>query len=131
YELLVPAAGDPVEAFHRLHQERYGHADPARSIEVVSLRLRATGLTAKPELRPARLRRGRQVPEPIGMARVWLGRRPTELPVFERSQLSPGAEIDRPAIIVEYGSTTLLPNGWKLVVDRYGNMVIDRHEASV
>lgn len=131
YELLVPAAGDPVEAFHRLHQERYGHADPARSIEVVSLRLRATGLTAKPELRPARQRRGRQVPEPIGMARVWLGRRPTELPVFERSQLSPGAEIDRPAIIVEYGSTTLLPNGWKLVVDRYGNMVIDRHEASV
>lgn len=126
YELLVPAAGNPVETFHRLHRERYGHANPARSSEIVSLRLRAIGITEKPPLRPARPRRTGSGLQPAGTSRVWLGRRSTVLPVYDRSSLHPGDEIGRPAIIVEYGSTTLLPTGWGMVVDRYGNLIISR-----
>lgn len=126
YELLVPAAGNPVETFHRLHRERYGHANPARSSEIVSLRLRAIGITEKPPLRPARPRRAGSGLQPAGTSRVWLGRRSTVLPVYDRSSLHPGDEIGRPAIIVEYGSTTLLPTGWGMVVDRYGNLIISR-----
>lgn len=128
YELVVPATGDPRQTFHRLHRERYGHADPQRTVEVVSLRLRAIGLTERPsQVAVVRLRRA--VPKSVSTAPVRLGRfgnQPQRLPVFDRSSLFPGATISNPAIIVEYGSTTLLPPGWELTVDGHGNMILTR-----
>src|SRR5262249_2078829 len=50
YELTIPAAGDFVAAFHRAHQQRYGHSDRERMVEVVNVRARMAGLTPKPAL---------------------------------------------------------------------------------
>jgi N-methylhydantoinase A len=38
FELTVPLGGDLAEAFHRAHEERYGHADRGREIELVAVR---------------------------------------------------------------------------------------------
>jgi N-methylhydantoinase A len=40
FELTVPLGGDgdPAEAFHRAHEERYGYADRGRAIELVTVR---------------------------------------------------------------------------------------------
>jgi N-methylhydantoinase A len=38
FELTVPLGGDPAEAFHRAHEERYGYADRERRIELVAVR---------------------------------------------------------------------------------------------
>jgi N-methylhydantoinase A len=38
FELTVPVEGDPVESFHRAHEERYGYADRDRPIELVAVR---------------------------------------------------------------------------------------------
>jgi N-methylhydantoinase A len=38
FELTVPLGGNPVEAFHRAHEERYGYADRERSVELVAVR---------------------------------------------------------------------------------------------
>jgi N-methylhydantoinase A len=38
FELTVPLEGDPVESFHRAHEERYGYADRGRSVELVAVR---------------------------------------------------------------------------------------------
>ncbi len=38
HELAVPAAGDPAEAFHGLHEERYGFSDRGRPVELVAVR---------------------------------------------------------------------------------------------
>ncbi len=38
FELTVPLEGDPVESFHRTHEERYGYADRARPVELVAVR---------------------------------------------------------------------------------------------
>jgi N-methylhydantoinase A len=38
FELTVSLAGDPVESFHRAHEERYGYADRGRPIELVAVR---------------------------------------------------------------------------------------------
>jgi N-methylhydantoinase A/oxoprolinase/acetone carboxylase beta subunit len=38
HELTVAADGDPAAAFHRLHEERYGFADPGREVELVAVR---------------------------------------------------------------------------------------------
>jgi len=38
FELTVPLQRDLAAAFHRAHEERYGHADPEREIELVAVR---------------------------------------------------------------------------------------------
>jgi len=38
FELTVPLGGDLAEDFHRAHEERYGHADRGREIELVAVR---------------------------------------------------------------------------------------------
>jgi N-methylhydantoinase A len=38
FELTVPLGGDVAEAFHRAHEERYGHADRGREVELVAVR---------------------------------------------------------------------------------------------
>ena len=38
FELTVPLQQDLATAFHRAHEERYGHADPEREIELVAVR---------------------------------------------------------------------------------------------
>jgi N-methylhydantoinase A len=48
FELTVPLEGDPVEAFHRSHEERYGYADRGRPIELVAVR--SAEVTPGPEI---------------------------------------------------------------------------------
>jgi N-methylhydantoinase A len=38
FELTVPLGADVAESFHRAHEERYGHADRARPLELVAVR---------------------------------------------------------------------------------------------
>jgi N-methylhydantoinase A len=48
FELTVPLDGDPAEAFHRAHEERYGFADRGRPLELVAVR--TTDVKPAPEL---------------------------------------------------------------------------------
>lgn len=125
YELEVPAAGDPVRAFHRLHRERYGHANEEASVEIVSLRLRAVGITEKPAIGAAERVRSHS-PRAGREAQAVIGEKRQSVPAYDRAELSPGAAVSGPAIVVEYGSTTLVPPGWSLSVDRWGNLVLDQ-----
>jgi N-methylhydantoinase A len=125
FELEIAASGDVVNAFHRAHRERYGHADPNRAVEIVSLRLRGIGVTEKPVLRSAsRLKRINA--EPRRFSPVWLGEKRTRVGVYDRAELEAGTVIKAPAIVVEYGSTTLAPPGWRAFIDRRYNLVLDR-----
>ncbi|HKQ74960.1 MAG TPA: hydantoinase/oxoprolinase family protein [Blastocatellia bacterium] len=117
---------DDVSArFHQAHRERYGHADRNRAVEIVSVRLRGVGRVEKPGLQRARSS-SRYQPKPERTVFVWLGERRKQIPVYNREELGPGAAIKGPAIIVEYGSTTLAPAGWKVGVDGWENLVLDQ-----
>ena len=39
-----------------------------------------------------------------------------------RRELSPGHELEGPAVVSEYSSTTWVPEGWRLAVDDWGNL---------
>src|SRR4029077_5984048 len=59
YELEVPAAGDPVARFEKLHEKTYGHASRGRAVELVNVRLHAAAPMPPPRLpKPARARPG-------------------------------------------------------------------------
>ena len=125
YELSVPAAGDFVAAFHRAHEARYGYHDAKRMVEIVNLRVRATGVTEKPGLRKiAAARRGsakRRKREPIHC--VLNGRR-CRAASIARDDLRAGDSVSGPAVISEYSATTLVPHGWTGRVDAYGQILL-------
>jgi N-methylhydantoinase A len=110
-------------AFHSSHRQRYGYADSSRPTEIVSLRVRASGITDKPRLRQASA--GRKEAKPSHTESVYFSQRPTRTPVYQRDDLSAGSKLRGPAIIAEYSSTTLVPAGRGVEVDQWLNLIIE------
>jgi N-methylhydantoinase A len=124
YELTVPASGDYVAAFHRTHEQRYGYHDAARPMEIVNLRCRAIGITDKPGLaKVARAGRDRQPAQSASLRCVLEGKLQTAR-LIDRKELRAGAFFGGPAIVSEYSATSLVPTGWRAVVDAYGQILL-------
>ena len=128
YELSVPYRGsleEAVEEFHRLHEARYGFSLPDTPVQVVTARLAAYGVVAKPRLpqgEPSPYR-----PEPSGRRRVYFPEAGwTWTPVYRRAGLRPGAEIEGPAVIESDDSTVLIPPGHLARVDGLHAIHIER-----
>ena len=122
YELNVPwPAGRNSAAFHKTHARVFGYSIPGREIEVVTVRVRARLTTPKPRL----TRQTVKAAPPQPKRRVWTGGRFQQIPVFDRSQLTSAARTG-PALLRDYGSTTLIPARWKFYTDRAGNLVLQR-----
>jgi N-methylhydantoinase A len=122
YELTVKLAPNCLEAFHKLHEQRYGYANPGRRVELVSARSSFWGRTVKPELVKAPKRRGD--PKPVDMQPVWIDRQRVKTRIYDRAMLAHGHRIKGPAIIGEYSSTTLVPAGFQCAIDAYLNLVL-------
>jgi N-methylhydantoinase A len=58
-----------------------------------------------------------------GQRRIFLDDRFWDAKVFDREALSSGAHFSGPAIVEQYDTTTLIPHGFEVVVDRFGNLV--------
>ena len=126
-DVVAPDALDAVEAaFHRRHLEMYGHADPAAMIELVNARLAAYGQVSKPA--PARHTTAATSLDAALIERrtVWFEDAPRDCPVWERERLPAGALLRGPAIVEEFGATTVIPPGWRGAVDEHGNLRFDR-----
>jgi len=65
---------------------------------------------------------------PIGRRRVAFEASETRIdcPVFDRSQLMAGEELDGPAIIEQMDTTTLLPPDFHAAADPVGNLLLTR-----
>jgi N-methylhydantoinase A len=125
YELSVPAAGDFVAAFHRAHEARYGYHDAKRTVEIVNLRVRATGVTEKPGLRKiAAAKRGGSRPRTGATIDCVLDGRKCRAALVARDDLRAGDSLSGPAVIFEYSATTLVPHGWNGHVDDYGQILL-------
>ena len=125
YELTIPAAGDFAAAFHRLHRQRYGHSDESRTVEVVNVRARMSGLTPKPELEHAARGGASPATAVADRRRIFVAGRWREAAFYDRSHLRAGNRLLGPAVVSEYGATTFLPQGWTGRVDAFGNLVLE------
>jgi len=111
-------------AFDRLHERRYRHHSPDEPVEIVNVRVVATGRRPKP--RPAVQASG--TGQALVETRDILFRSdegPTPCPVYDRARLAPGAEVAGPAVIEEYASNTLLSPGARAVRVETGELVIE------
>ena len=113
FELLVPWE-DPegpldvlLEAFHRLHMQRFSYANPTDPVEIVTVRLTASGLL------PALPDAARGVAA-AGRARhtraVFTGGAWADVPVVHRASLT--SDVPGPLVVEEDYTTVLIPPGW-------------------
>jgi N-methylhydantoinase A len=142
FEVRVPVGLDPVDQasgdetagrFHEAHHALYGYdfrGDPAQHVEWVNLRVSGVGPIRRPELR--------ELTPGLTVAAAPTGTRPVcfdladgdvDTAVYWRADLGPGARVDGPAIIEEYGSTVPIHPGYRAEVDRFGNVLVTAEEA--
>ncbi len=118
YELTIPFTPSVgVEsAFHAAHERAYGHALPGRAVELVNLRVQATGLIDKPMLTPEPIRENDGSDAQIGHKHG--------LTLYQREQFTPGARFSGAALIFQLDSTVYVPHGWSAEVDGYRNLLL-------
>jgi len=121
YELNVPwRPPDSAKLFHQEHHKVYGYSDPDRAVEIVTVRVKASIAVKKPVIRPEQAK-ARSTVAPARKVRI--GGKWQRVPVYGRADLS-SRRRSGPALIVDYGSTTLIPAGWRFLLDKAGNLVI-------
>jgi N-methylhydantoinase A len=125
YELNVPASWDHVARFHRLHAQRYGHADRARAVELVHVRLRAIGKARRPPLPPpSRTAQGGAREALVGKQAMIFEGKPRAGRILDREGLAPGAVFRGPAIVLEASATTVVPPDFRARIDDRGNLLL-------
>ena len=129
FELNVEIRGESLDAvaaaFHERHRAMYGHADPSAAIELVNARLSAYGVVAKPAAERHAAPQASMETALVERRRVWFDSAAHEAPVWEREQLPEGATLEGPAIVEEFGATTVIPPGWRGRLDAHGNIRLE------
>jgi N-methylhydantoinase A len=113
-----------VDRFHERHRERYGHADPDEPVELVAVRLRASGLVEPPDLAPPV--EGGSADDAVRETReVGFAGGVHETRIYDRARLPAGASFDGPAVVEGDESTVLVHPGQAATVDDDGNVVLE------
>ena len=134
FAIKVPVSAEEIAAgdlqtirdrFDSIHDRSFGHAAPNEPLEMVNIRLSARGIRQKlkmPEVavgEAARRSRGRSA------------RSASKAPIASRiarsiraKRLSAGTEIEGPALIEEYGSTTVMFAGDRARISATGEIII-------
>jgi N-methylhydantoinase A len=122
HNIKVPVSGlkeaDAIRAaFERDYQRRYGHADPKAAAEFQALHLSAFARLRQPEIeRLPRRTAGMQRRE---TRRIYLGSAGwVDAEIYHRDALEPGFSGSGPAVIEEYGSTTVVWPGDRFEIGR-------------
>jgi N-methylhydantoinase A len=136
YELSVAVPDGAISAatmrtlaarFADAHRQRYGFAAEGEPVQLVTLRVEATGAVRKAELK-AHPETGPDASAAIVNRRaVWLpeARDVVATPIYARDALRPGNRFAGPAIVEQMDATTLVPPGVTARVDAWLNLILE------
>ncbi|MDX2223840.1 MAG: hydantoinase/oxoprolinase family protein [Rhodospirillaceae bacterium] len=129
-ELNVPIPPDGLaglpEAFHKAHEGVFGYAYRGRH-QVQAIALRVTAVGARGISMPAFAFDGAvAAPRAAGTRAVVfdLKHGPQDTPIYRRRELPAGWSHAGPVIVDQYDSTTVIPAGFTVTVDRLGNLIV-------
>jgi N-methylhydantoinase A/oxoprolinase/acetone carboxylase beta subunit len=107
YEITVPFSNAYRRAFDQHHQRLYGYSDPARPTEIVALRVKASGITDKPDLpeSPERFVR----PQPTSVRPARFGGHMVQTAFYRWDDLRAGARGQGPAVVTGAKPPRLFP----------------------
>ena len=110
-----------MDAFHRLHRQRYGHRLEL-PVELVNLRVRVTGTPPPLVLAQAR----GETADGSGHRAAPAGCE-EPVPVLPRTALEGAKPLAGPAVVLDSVSTTWLATGWFARLDDTGSLHLERH----
>jgi N-methylhydantoinase A len=120
---IKPTGTNLASSFHRAHRERYGYAQEASLVEIVSARVRSNGMVKKLPQRRASVSR-QNFAQPANLVTAYLDGKKLAVALYQRERVAAGAQLRTPCIVTEYSSTTLIPPGTRSEIDAYGNLII-------
>ncbi|MBI2753862.1 MAG: hydantoinase/oxoprolinase family protein [Betaproteobacteria bacterium] len=116
------------ERFHAHHDRLYGYAlrEEATPVEMLSVRLSASGVTAKPALlrKPRAKADAKAALKQRRPAYLPEARRFVRVPVFDGDRLTHGNRIAGPAIIESVNTSIFVPRAWRAQYDALENCVL-------
>ena len=131
-EVRVPAPAGEIgadyvariaEAFHAAHNRLFGYDYAGQqSVELVNFCVSGFGAIERPDL--PKLAPQTTTPAPKERRPVWFASGFVDTPIYDRATLPPGYRIEGPAVIEEFGSTSVVFPGQSLVVQDHGIMII-------
>jgi N-methylhydantoinase A len=138
YELSVPLPPGPVsettldrlaDGFAQAHRQRYGFLAEEEPVQLVTLRVEATGVVQKAPLEQHPFCSLDASPAMTGERDVWLSGSCgfASCKVYAREHLRAGNRIAGPAIVEQMDATTLILAGMTGSVDPYLNLILE-HE---
>jgi N-methylhydantoinase A len=129
HELTIPFPAlqgkSLIEAFHAVHETRFGYRQAQARVEIVTLRLTAVAPVTPPALTTQPDAGGDATTALIGEKQVWFQQQPHQTQLFNRSKLRPGNRVVGPAIVFQYDTTVVIPPGWETAIDPYGNLAVE------
>jgi N-methylhydantoinase A len=125
FELEIKqTTGNIAASFHEAHRERYGYAQESSEIEIVSARLRSSGLVKTlPEAHIRVARQTRFVP-PHEYVNARFEGMNLRVGIYRRDELPGNVKLRVPCIVTEYSATTLIPPGVKARLDEHANLIV-------
>jgi N-methylhydantoinase A len=128
FELNIPAGGgDTAQVFAARHRELYGYDAPQLALEVVAARIQASGTPSAPTMPPLAERSAAEPLDAVLSAtRIFEDGQWTSAWQAGRSALLAGDVLAGPGIVCEYSATTLVPSGWRMAVNRHGQLLLEQ-----
>ncbi len=112
-----------IGAFNSAHLKTFGYNYAGRQkIELVNLCVSGFGVIERPQMPKLAARTGTFAPK--SARPVYFGAQFWDTPVFDRASLPPAGRVNGPAVVEEFGSTTVVFPGQYLEVDPRGILVI-------
>ncbi len=112
------------ERFSQLHDQYYGFRMESR-VEIVNLRAIAVGKMTEPELPEGEITSNAVSEAMLDSHQVYFAGKWQPTTVYDRAKLHPGNEVQGPAIVTEFDSTTVILPGYSGRVDRFYNILIN------
>lgn len=128
YEISVPYRENHSfdSAFHSAHKKLYSYFHPNRPVEIVNIRIKVVGITEKVRFKKHLPKSPNPQAALFGKQELIYGHKTFKAKLYKRLLLKTGNTVLGPALIVDEEATTLLPPGWRLTVDGYFNLIIQR-----
>lgn len=136
-EIDATGGAETVKRFHDAHEKRFGYSyrdvhEPGvgrHVVEWVNLRVTGVGPIRRPRFAEWPRGDGRVERALRERRAVRFDGRHIECAVYERNGLQPGDVLHGPAIVEEYGATTVVFPGLKAEADRFRNLLLTPESA--
>jgi N-methylhydantoinase A len=108
--------------FLQRYEAVYGYADPAAPTRLMTARIQIVGVTPKPVIGQI-AHDGTRHDAPSTSRRIFEHGQFWDARVLQRQSLAVGDQFDGPAVVEQYDTTTYMPAGYTVSVDRWLNLI--------